>query len=224
MIPGLVGPLAMRRRVKPADVSYLGHYYNGGSGGSISGVSFGAEASDRVIIAVLYDYDNTQSGQEFNTVTIGGVTATVYQAGKLFLGAIDFAVAVALVPAGTSGTVSWSNVIDEVSCEIYRATDLKNLVPASVVLTDSQASSKTINSLAVEAGGFIVAVSGYKSSALPSSTTWSGLTEDYRSAASLGNQFSATTASAKFASAQTPTITITYSPTDNITLAAFAFR
>lgn len=147
----------------------------GGTAGSVS-CAFGAEAADRYIVAhlVLHNGESTNIGA---TITIGGVTATIVALREDIF--IPCAIAIAAVPAGTSGTVAWSATggPDNWSLAVYRLTGAESPVP---VFADSGSASNpiSINTTALPAGAAVIAAASCAGN--PDDISFSSpLVEDY---------------------------------------------
>ncbi|MDO8839646.1 MAG: hypothetical protein Q7V31_12035 [Parvibaculum sp.] len=124
---------------------------------TFTGRPFGPAAADRVIIAVL-SWEQNSSARDFVSATIGGVAATLHvertrvQAGSAIISA--------LVPAGTSGTISFTLSATANSggvAGVYAVTGLVNAAPhhtASMGGTGTGPASVTLN---LPTGGFAIA-------------------------------------------------------------------
>ena len=141
-------------------VSDLGEVTDTGTdASSFSYGSFGAAASDRVLIAAVLCADNNTNFTA-NSPTIGGVAANLVQVSPQAMesNAIIYSAA---VPTGTSGTAanSWSEAVSfDQQCTLVGVTGLATAVlydTAVAEATDAQ-SSMSVN-IDVPAGGLVVA-------------------------------------------------------------------
>ncbi|MBL8713246.1 MAG: hypothetical protein JNM12_10120 [Alphaproteobacteria bacterium] len=137
---------------------------------SFASVGIGTAAADRLVIAAV----RIQGGAEIDTVTIGGVTAT--------LAAIDFDTGIyyALVPTGTTATITvLVKTATSTSCSVgvYTLTGYINAVPYDAGNISNAASHTVLSSTwNVPLDGVLVGVSGRTGTG---TVTWSGASEDY---------------------------------------------
>ena len=163
-------------------VSDLGTVQDAGSDNqsNFSFGSFGAEASDRDLIAVIATRDSANV-YTASSITIGGVAASIVQTGAANTRTTAI-VARARVPTGSSGSVvvNWSESItqDQV-CTLLRGTGGSDAAASDSSINDGSAfdtSIATAADLAWGAGDLVVGGVAFVASG---GATWSGLsTED----------------------------------------------
>ena len=139
---------------------------------TFSSQNFGDAAADRYIICGI-TLKNHYSGKVIDSVTIGGVAATILQNRNSLQ---ICALAIALVPTGTSGDVfvgTDSGYNDRGAIALWRATSLKSATPEDKGESDANAPTYNID---VSAGGFVIAVGLTGSSP---TATWTNVTEKY---------------------------------------------
>lgn len=199
-----------------ADVTFLSEQKSGNdtTGYSFSGVSLGAAASDRYIIATVHA---TASGRTIASVTIGGVTATDVLASNL-----NYGIFIANVPTGDTGDVVVTLDAGGTSMHVglWRITGLVSATAddtddgRGVTGSDTPTGTLSID-VSVGAGGgsgFAIASCGQTGPADPISATWTEVTENFDSAAETTvNAF--TGGSKTYTVAQTLSIACTYSDT-----------
>lgn len=126
---------------------------------TFSNVDFGTEAADRYIIV---GYSTRNDTRTINSVTIGGVSATILvQQGD---GNTTTGMAIAAVPTGTSGdvVVTLSGGADAHYLGVWSATGLASATPVATATSsgngsDAGAQSFTMNT---DANGFVIVVDG----------------------------------------------------------------
>jgi hypothetical protein len=131
----------------------------------------GGAAADRHVIAGVLAATN-----DIVSVTIGGVSA-------LLLGPaegtsnLNVALAIANVPTGTTADVVVGLAGESVACAIgvWTATGLASATPHDHGGDNGDPQSVTLDTLA---GGFAVAVCGYRVGS-PPATSWTGVTQDF---------------------------------------------
>ncbi len=160
---------------------------------SFASVPFGVADSTRYIVVGLA-YRTANSGLNFSTVTIGGVSAPqiVNQSHGDGFGRTAFFGA--LVPSGTSGTVAFTlnGAAVRAAMVVY---SFKNLT--STMATNTAAGTPPL-AIDVSAGGFAIGMGYY--AAGTGTSTWTGLSKD-ADASVEGAEY--TSASATFVSAVT---------------------
>ena len=134
---------------------------------TVTGLSLGQPATDRVIVALIGR--RVADGRELTSVTIGGVTATIDAKSPSFDSAI---IARAVVPTGTTGDVTITLNGSEPGrryVDLYAHYGAVNVLSASSGFSGSTSrTSKTVNP--AKAGGHLLAVA--HSSATIGSVTW----------------------------------------------------
>jgi len=138
--------------------------------------NLGTASAERYIICSIVTR-KAGTGGAINTVTIGGISATIVGqvTGTSDGNSMVTGIAIAVVPTGTTGTVVVTLNVAHLRCGIalYAATSV-GTAAVSEVLT-STATDPTVT-LDIPAGGFAVGVAGMGAS---TSATWTGLTETY---------------------------------------------
>jgi hypothetical protein len=186
--------------------------------------SFGAEASDRYLIALISGRDGANNFTA-SSVTIGGVSASIAAQVTNTNTAVQSVIAIAAVPTGASGSVvvDWSEaLVEDQVCTLLRVTGLAS---ATAYDTDSGEDTANDTSLAgtidCEAGGLVVAISGNTSNR---TSSWSLANEVSDQATTDGGVYQSA-AYEIFASAQTGlSVTNTLSgPSNNKNIAIAAF-
>jgi hypothetical protein len=140
---------------------------------SLTGVNFGTADSSRFIIIGITSR-KVGSATTLNSVTIGGVSATIIDQINNSVTNTNFsALAIAHVPTGTSGTVeiNFADTMVRLAIQTYRAVGID---PSPVDFGSSTAADPTAN-IDVPENGVVVATGGIGTS---TTASWSGLTED----------------------------------------------
>lgn len=190
-------------------ILYLDHQESGTSGSSItfSGLSFGVASSGRYLAACITW--NSSPNHALASCTIGGVAATILtQVQSGGSGGQSCAIAIALVPTGTSGSVvaNFGGSVVNFAVELYSVLGIQSPAASSVATSVANAPTAT---LAVQANGGVLGV-GRCSRTTPSAT-WAGITKD---ADVIFGGICATSASNNFATAQAAlVITCTFTST-----------
>lgn len=173
---------------------------------TFSSQNLGTASSDRYILVAIVARDS-ENNISINSLTVGGVTATIStQAARNDTSNSSLVgIGIAAVPTGTTGdvVVQFNTTVLRCGIALYSATALNPTYygKSSVALNDP---STTVN---VPANGYVLAV-GTTASAT-ATATWTGLTENVDAA--VGAEASRIyAASDNFATAQTPlTVTAT---------------
>jgi hypothetical protein len=166
MIPGLFIPVRRRPLITVAD---LGTLEDTGSDAqsNFSFGSFGEEAPDRVLIALITARDSFSDDFTASAVTIGGVAATLFQTANPNT-TTQSVLAIAAVPAGASGSVvvDWSEAIgSDQLCTLLRVTGLRSLTPYDTDAQVSDGNNTTLSgTIDCRAGGLVVAVAAVSGS------------------------------------------------------------
>lgn len=161
----------------PAAFAYLG----GGrttqesvTAGTVTGLSLGQPAPDRVIVALIGR--RVAQGRALTSVTIGGVTATIDAKSPTWDSAI---IARAVVPTGTTGDVTITLNGAEVGpryVDLYAHYGAVNVLSASAAYSAStKQTSTTVNP--VKGGGHLLAVAHSSSGTGPTTWAWEGYTQ-----------------------------------------------
>lgn len=155
---------------------------------TFSGLNFGTPSGNRYLVACF-----SWQGNPLASVAIGGIAATIINTAAL---GRRTAIAIALVPTGTSGNVDivFTGSISNSTVALYSLTGLGSPVPTvdstSVALTPAAA-------LNIPANGAVIAVAAAGAGA-PPHATWTGLTLDVDTNYGLSNQQDRSSASAEF--------------------------
>lgn len=148
----------------------------GGTSHSITGLSFGAAATDRYIIAVVGGLNNSGVNGVVSGVTIGGVTATSVVATTT--NDARAAIFIAAVPTGTSGTVviTYNTDCTASGAAVFRAVGLNSPVADGTSSSLSESLSPVSMNVTYITGGYTIG-GGQTSSSAVNSWAWTGLTE-----------------------------------------------
>lgn len=142
---------------------------------TFAGQDFGAEASDRYIIVGIGSRDTGSGAKTVDSVTIGGVTATIVrQAQNATTNSTVGALAIAAVPTGLSGSVvvTFSEQMLRCGIGVWRIVGHD---PTAHDSDSSTATDPTVN-LDIPANGSAV---GFATTGNTGATTWTGLTESF---------------------------------------------
>lgn len=145
---------------------------------SFAGISIGTAASNRYVIAAIFESkaSGSWSADPISSVTIGGISATLAGT-QVTNNANVVALFYANVPTGTTATFAWTlaaNTIDTV-LGVYRVVDLVSSTPTA---TASSTAIPPAASLAIPTNGFGIGFAGVNAS---SSFTWTNMTENFDS-------------------------------------------
>ena len=143
---------------------------------SFAGVSIGTAASNRYVIATIYEskQSGNWSANPISSVTIGGVSATLAGT-QVTNNATVVAIYYANVPTGTTATFAWTlaaNTIETV-LGVYRVVDLVSATPTA---TASATTTNPSASLAIPTNGFGIGIAGVNTL---TTFTWTNLTENF---------------------------------------------
>lgn len=181
--------------------------------------SLGDAAENRYIIVAIKTRDSGNSAKTINSVTIGGIPATiVVQRQNNAANSSIAGIAIALVPTGTTGdiVITFSEEMLRCGIGVYRAIDIN---PTPIDIGSSVASNPTY-SIDIPAGGFAIGAVA-NSNSNDSSAVWSGITEKYDSI--VESVMLSSGASDEFVSAQTDlALTATISGTNTEPVGVFA--
>lgn len=173
---------------------------------SFTSQSLGTPAADRIIAVQITTRKAGTGGLTVDNVTIDGVTATIVQKINAITNTDVVAIAYASVPNDTTGTISVTFSSAPARCTIanYQITGIgTNPTPSDNQNSVAAAPSVSLN---IPGGGVALMVA---LTAAPTTTTWTGLTEDYDAQQSTFETY--TGASKAFATTQTGlTITATF--------------
>jgi hypothetical protein len=166
----------------PKELTFLNSAQSNTSGSTFtfSTLDLGTPTADRRIIVGMTTANNTRT---FNSVTVGGVTATInlqYRQNLIFGGSDNNTVAIATahVPNGTTGdiVVSLSGSNPNLVIGWWRATGLTSDNHYDSFVSSLGSNPQTVNINGLE-GGFFVTVAG--SSGTGSAVTYTGATKRY---------------------------------------------
>jgi len=152
-----------------------------------SGLKFGPESSDRILIVTLSNEDNSDG--HLTNVTIGGVPATrlvrrFFNQNFPTTATPSSEIWAAQVPTGTSGSVvlnfntggnAWDSAV-----AVYAATGLRSMTPTATAGGDDVSHFGTLNlSATVQGGGFVIATAYFEGTGAATSATWTGITQTF---------------------------------------------
>lgn len=195
-------------------------FFNFTDGHTEEGVSFGSAAADRLVFVGLAGVSTSEA--IFDSVTIGGVTATEAFSQKIFdTGIGQYAFAAwwwAAVPAGTTGDIAFSytgsnNVA--AACEIYRIVGANVTTP--VVDTGGSAAEAGGNrSTAVDMGAGSASLGAHYGGLDTAgvTATWTNLTEDADFSSDVGGILVVSTFASRADETDAGAITVTVSQTN----------
>lgn len=162
MIP--IGNLAAQAQYPDAQLSFVDSKSTDANQSTYTwtGVSFGAEAANRVLVALVVTQNVT-----ITSATIGGVSATI-------VGSPACWIVYATVPTGTSGTIVFNlNTGDTRNAfRLYRVVPGKSATPINTIADSSDAT--TSSSLTVKKGGVAVLNAARSSGNGAFTTSWNG--------------------------------------------------
>jgi hypothetical protein len=140
-------------------------------------VNFGAaDATRRIVIAVHW---GAALNRTLNSASIGGVGATTH-IDALASASTRVAIISALVPTGTSGTVSltFSGACAQCAIGTYRALNETSASPTDTANDLTVASGLVTDTINVPTNGWVVAGASFEVGGA-TTTTWTGVTETY---------------------------------------------
>jgi hypothetical protein len=180
--------------------------------------NIGPAASDRVVV-VTSESRGSGSSVTIVSVTIGGISATVYQRSNAAATSNISAIAFAVVPTGTTADVVITFSAGRLRCNI----GVFSLAGASTTVNDDASDASTATShtlsIAVNAGG---AVFGSSNNASVKTSTWTGIAEVYDGEIEAASGFYATGAYSDFASGSTASVVVTPSASAILTSIALS--
>lgn len=194
-----------------------------------SGVAFGAAAPNRYVFLAVPYYTLGTAGASISAGTIGGVTATIVASpgrGGSATGGFSIGVAIvyALVPTGTSGTVTLTlatNTTFRPRICVYRVVNLQSTAPVQLLSANNiDATAPLSRSVSATKDGFTMIVCAVYGNS--TTRTLSGLTQDYTVSPVASMQFIG--GSIENASSGTVTGTVTGGTTGNWCVAMASFR
>lgn len=186
---------------------------------TFSGENLGTADSARYIIVGFVGRRSTVVSCAINSVTIGGVSATIVHTQQSADTSFLAGIAIAAVPTGTSGDVvfTWNGTMTRMAFATYRVL---NVNPTYEVRGQSVANPLT-STLSCSAGSVMIAVAGTIDTA---TATWSGTnapTEDCDVVISDAGRIS--TASRECATALSVTATCTWTSSNQPTYVSASF-
>ena len=188
--PGTFQPLLLAAS-SPITITYIGNTSDGTNQTTytFTGVSIGTASSDRVVIVAPFGRANTTSSMSISSITVGGNTPTTNVAQTSGGGSTSSAQGIYSinVPSGTTATiaVTFSTGALRANIAVWTMTGTNGLTTASATansITGSPTVSTTINVPAN--GGAVASASGGGST-----TTWTGLTEDFDTLVEAANTY-----------------------------------
>lgn len=172
---------------------------------TFAGQNFGAADPTRRIIVVAHAIDSI-TAFTFTSITIGGIAATIHVDGGS--SASNIAIASALVPAGTSGSIVVNlsgGTPDRCAIAVYRAINETSASPHATLLDTSISSGVFSGTINIPADGWVIAGTQPSGGVSHTGAAWSGVTEQYDNAhASSTFRYSGGFASALAAQANRP--------------------
>lgn len=189
---------------------------------SFTSQSFGAVASNRIIIIALAGIAGGGGSPTWSGVTIGGIAAT-QQINTNSAAGVSTAIFTAAVPTGSTGTVAatCSVAMTRVGLTIWSAYNLASSgTAANTAGSTAGTASMNINTLA----GDVLVVAGHNNNQAAPGATPTGYTERYDSdPLSSGNTWSGGDFTATVS--ETPrTVTLTWASSGNQTASVASFR
>lgn len=143
---------------------------------TFAGVNFGAADSTRRIVVVVHF--GSAIARTFNSGTIGGVGATIHLT-AVNTAAMRVGIMSALVPTGTSGTITVTLSGTAAHCKIASYRALNETAGSPLTANDIAGSAGLLTTtINVPANGWVVGGASFSLTG-PSSHTWTGLTEQY---------------------------------------------
>lgn len=145
---------------------------------SFGSLSFGAAAADRYLVGAVGALQTASGAISLSSATIGGVSTTiVVQINHVGNGSVVAALCIALVPTGTSGTVTvnWSDEMTSCGVALYRITGLGSPTPQDTGSDNTPSSGLVDVSLSTPSNGCLIAMSQQRNG---STVTFSGADED----------------------------------------------
>lgn len=146
--------------VPPPELTFIESLEDQGAGPTytFAGRSFGAEDPTRRIVCVLNWDDSTTGATLNNSVTIGGIAATIHRQSS-GAGLTGTAIVSALVPTGTTGTVAFtcSGAQDRAQLAIFRAVNETSSTPHDHDFDAAVTSGLLTTAIDVPANGWVVA-------------------------------------------------------------------
>lgn len=195
-------------------------FFNFTDGHTEEGVSFGSAAADRLVFVGLAGVSTSEA--IFDSVTIGGVTATEAFSQKIFdTGIGQYAFAAwwwAAVPTGTTGDIAFSYTDSNnvaAACEIYRIVGANVTTP--VVDTGGSAAEAGGNrSTAVDMGAGSASLGAHYGGLDTAgvTATWTNLTEDADFSSDAGGILVVSTFASRADETDAGAVTVTVSQTN----------
>lgn len=172
---------------------------------SEAGVAIGTATADRLVVLAISAL-NTTSSDGFDSVTIGGVSATlaVEVIRTTGVGFSFCSIYWANVTSGTTATIDLTFTGDDIACEVevYRVVGADTVTPVTDTGTGSVASGNVSDSVTIGNGSVtIAAVQDGVNTGAAGTTAWTNATEDRDGGVDVGGAFVTTS----FASRQDAT-------------------
>lgn len=161
-----------------AQLNYIGRTTLQGPSDPVNftSIAIGTAAADRRVFVVIMVDDNAAT-VSLNSITIGGISATIHVTGVDT--EILTAIASAIVPTGTTATV----VVDtnltspqDVTCAVYTGYNLIRTTPFATDFDGANDPSQT--AVNIPAGGFVIA--GCQHGESPTAFVITGVNEDFQ--------------------------------------------
>lgn len=142
---------------------------------TVSGMSIGAAAANRIVIVGILHNDSRSSG--VSNLTVGGITATQRATVTNASGSILY-FWTAAVPSGTTANIVFSlgGTCDSLGVSIFRATGLSSAVPTS---TSSSIADPGVTNISMPIGSFAIGISMSGSASGPPTAAWTNAQEQF---------------------------------------------
>jgi hypothetical protein len=171
----------------PAELSFIGFTENTANQTDylFSAVNIGAAHPTRRVVVVIHFTNSAVTSVLANSVTIGGIAATIHVQADGTLS--NVAIVSALVPTGATADIFLETVsntqVDRASMGVYRAVNETVATPHATTLDTSIASGVMSTTINIPANGWVVSGTSFGNAAGPTADTWVGVTEQYGGAA-----------------------------------------
>jgi hypothetical protein len=179
-------------------LTYIGQntVVNPGDPHTFVGAAIGAAAANRRVFVAIALADTTTA--TFNSITIGGISATIHIQASSTQSSV--CIASAVVSTGTTANIVIDTSLgnpEDIVCLVYAAYGFLGTTPFDTATDTADPVSMLID---IPANGFVIAVAQHGASAV--AFTFTGITEDYQATvAGMGNRMAG--GSAKNLNAQT---------------------
>ena len=143
---------------------------------TFTGCAIGAAAADRLVIVAV---EVGQTAGSITGCTIGGAAATLLAYSGT--GNVCCAIFALVVASGTTATVVVNTAgVNRCAIEVYAAYNLASATPVATLVQYSAADTDGLGgTIAVSAGGFVVACFGSQTVSSTLGVIWTGVDQDY---------------------------------------------